>query len=161
MHNDNGGSDEKLTRNVPALRQTLDAQELVRKTLESTSLALRTEERVIRRGKFFLSNREQQLHGSVRRPIFQYWGHGVVVGETRPTDDGVWCYGAHNDFDLLPESMSPDDWPEYTRTPTGWVRKDGNRRISDNGTFSNGTLKLPSQSLEEMLERLKSIKRLT
>lgn len=70
------------------------------------------------------------------KPIFQYWGHGVVVGEMIPAEtqgdydpDGMWCFGAHNDFDLIPEFMKPSDWPEYTRTPTGWVRKDGARRL--------------------------------
>lgn len=106
-----------------------------------------TEVRRVRRGKFFLSNREQTTFGSIRRPIFEYWGHGVVVGETVPRirenedePEGMWCYGAHNDFDLVPEFMKPSEWPEYVRTPTGFVRVDGDRR-----------LEVPSSSFEKLM----------
>lgn len=105
-----------------------------------------TEVRRVRRGKFFLSRADQSMHGSISRPIFEYWGHGVVVGEMQPSadnglSDGTWCFGAHNDFDLIPEFMKPSEWPEYTRTPTGWVRKDGDRRLEK-----------PSDTLEKLFE---------
>jgi hypothetical protein len=97
--------------------------------------------RRIRRGRFFLSNYDQRIHGSLSRPIFQYWGHGVVVGDMVPAEvqgdydpDGHWCYATHDDFDLIPASTPPNDWPEYTRTSTGWVRKDGVRRLVDIAT---------------------------
>ncbi len=104
----------------------------------NTAPALPTEVRRVRRGKFFLSNYEQRTFGSIRKPIFQYWGHGVVVGETVPfvrekdeDPEGMWCFGAHNDFDLIPEFMKPIDWPEYIRTPTGWARKIEAPRIEE------------------------------
>lgn len=85
---------------------------------------LPTEVRRIRRGKFFLSRHEQTTFGSLRKPIFQYYCHGVVVGETVPDEahDGIWCFAAHNDFDLIPEFQPPSSWPEYVRTPSGWIR---------------------------------------
>lgn len=85
---------------------------------------LPTEVRRIRRGKFFLSRHEQTTFGSMRKPIFEYYCHGVVVGETVPDEDrdGIWCYAAHNDFDLIAEFQPPSSWPEYVRTPTGWIR---------------------------------------
>src|SRR5689334_8089386 len=86
MNESNGGNDENANRNVPALRQKFEAAELVGKALrraavtsdtgdvsKSESSALPTEVRRVRRGKFFLSNFEQRTHGSMRRPIFQYW----------------------------------------------------------------------------------------
>lgn len=105
--------------------------------------SLPTEIRRVRRGKFFLSDYEQRIFGSIREPIFQYYCHGVVVGETQPDDekDGLWCFAAHNDFDLVPEFTKPSEWPEYTRTPTGWVRKDGDRRLEK-----------PSDTLEKLFD---------
>jgi hypothetical protein len=112
--------------------------------------ALPTEVRRVRRGKFFLSRHEQTTYGSIRKPIFEYWGHGVVVGEMASTEEpeGMWCFGAHNDFDLIPEFMKPSDWPEYTRTPTGWVRKDGARRIE--APSSNTLEKLMEWNLKQL-----------
>lgn len=108
--------------------------------------SLPTEVRRVRRGKFFLSRYEQTMHGSISKPIFEHWGHGVVVGEMigspdNGLEDGTWCFAAHNDFDLIPEFQPPSSWPEYIRTPTGWVRKDGDRR-----------LEAPSSTLEKLMD---------
>lgn len=82
------------------------------------------ESRRIRRGKFFLSYYDQTTFGSLSRPIFEYWGHRVVVGDQIPDAErgGVWCYASHGDFTLIAESTTPNDWPEYRRTSDGWVR---------------------------------------
>lgn len=148
MHNDPGDGDDKPTDEssgtAVSVRKTFEAKGILAKALGRNdpqdpappadvdqSHSLPTEMRRVRRGKFFLSDYEQTAYGSLARPIFEYWGHGVVVGETvRATDrDGQWCYAAHNDFDLIPEFQPLSDWPEYTRTPGGWVRADGERRL--------------------------------
>lgn len=87
----------------------------------------------VRRGRFFLSSLDQQRYGSLRRPIFAVWGHGVVVGQMDyyPERDGCMCYGTHDDFDRIPEFTPLNEWPEYERTETGWIRKDGRRRLED------------------------------
>lgn len=105
---------EKSIRSIARLEETLP-----------------TNVRRIRRGRFFLSDYEQRTYGSLRKPIFEHYCHGVVVGETEPDEElgGLWCFAAHNDFDLIPENVDPKDWPVYIRTPTGWERKDGARRI--------------------------------
>lgn len=123
--------------------------------------ALPTEVRRVRRGKFFLTDREQSTFGSISKPIFQYYCHGVVVGETIPDEEkgGIWCFAAHNDFDLIPEFQPPSSWPEYTRTPTGWIRADGARRISEEGTFSNAKPE-PLPSIDSFIQTVKSLKRL-
>lgn len=92
--------------------------------VDEATAALPTELRRIKRGKFFLSNYEQEQFGSMFRPIFEHYCHGVVVGETVPDDErgGIWCYAAHNDFELIPEFQPPSSWPEYVRTSTGWKK---------------------------------------
>lgn len=128
------------------VRQSFKATDILEKALGDIGRpeeTLPTEVRRVRRGKFFLSNYEQRTFGSMRQPIFQYYCHGVVVGETQPDveKDGIWCFAAHNDFDLIPELQPPSSWPEYIRTPTGWVRKDGDRR-----------LEAPSSTLEKLMD---------
>jgi len=118
----------------------------------STPRALPTEVRRIRRGRFFLSRYEQTTFGSIRHPIFEHYCHGVVIGETvvDETKDGIWCYGAHNDFDLIPEFQPPSSWPEYTRTSTGWIRADGSRRIEEKD----------EGRIDKLIQRVSEIKRL-
>jgi hypothetical protein len=165
MHNDN---EEK--KHALVLAQQPKTLELARKALGRSGLdadagndilspspVVGAEVRSVRRGKFFLSNQEQARHGSLRYPIFEHWGHGVVVGEMRShvrenedEPEGMWCFGAHNDFDLIPEFMKPSEWPEYIRTPTGWMRKDGDRRIREER----------SRSVDKLIERIQDVKRL-
>jgi hypothetical protein len=82
------------------------------------------EPRRIRRGRFFLSYYDQTTFGSLSRPIFEHWGHRVVVGDQIPDAErgGMWCYASHGDFALIDESTPPTDWPEYRRAADGWVR---------------------------------------
>jgi hypothetical protein len=147
MHNNPGDSDEQLSADESsgiAVRKTFEAKGILAKALgrdvatdgtapadDGSARTLPTEVRRVRRGKFFLSDYEQTANASLKRPIFEYWGHGVVVGETVRDSEksGQWCYAAHPDFDLIPEFQSLSVWPEYTRTPTGWVRSDGARRF--------------------------------
>lgn len=84
--------------------------------------AIEPEIRMVRRGKFFLSEYEMARYGSLRRPIFQYYGHNVFVANQVDDSEnmGVWCYGSHNDFNLIPDTIDPLEWPEYERTETGW-----------------------------------------
>lgn len=109
------------------------------------------EVRRIRRGKFFLSNYEQTNFGSLRRPIFLDYCHGVVVGlmEEDLSRDGMWCYGAHQDFDLIPESHEPHEWPEYKRTSTGFDRIDKKVEFTE-----------PSKALTDLLSTIQNVKRL-
>lgn len=75
----------------------------------------------------------------------------MIVGETKPDDalEGIWCFAAHNDFDMIPENTPPEDWPLYTRTPTGWVRADGPRRVGqDKGR------------VDMLIDRINTVKRL-
>lgn len=132
--NDVQASETTTERTALVPQRKLDFSRFIPKAVEH--VAPPDGVRRVRRGKFFLSNFEQRTYGSLRRPIFEYWGHGVVVGETVPfirekdsDPEGMWCYAAHNDFDLVPEFMKPSEWPEYVRTETGWVRKDGDRRL--------------------------------
>ncbi len=97
------------------------AQDILDRAIEK---ALEPDEtRMVRRGKFFLSDYEMQRYGSFRRPIFQYWGHNVIVADQVFDRDGYWCYAIHNDFHLIPATTDPMEWPEYERTDTGWSRK--------------------------------------
>lgn len=121
-----------------------------RTTVDDAQNALPTDVRRIRRGKFFLSNYEQEQFGSVFRPIFEYYCHGAVVGETVPDPDkeGIWCYAAHNDFEMVPEFQPPSSWPEYVRTHTGWIRADQKRSEQS------------KERIEFLLKRVQEIKRL-
>lgn len=107
--------------------------------------------RRVRRGQFFMSYQEQLMHGSLTRPIFQYYFHGVVVGEERIDElrSGIVCYGAHKDFELIPEFIPPSQWPEYIRTKEGFARKPPD---------SAGAL--PDFSVDEMLTITADQKRL-
>ena len=91
------------------------------------SKVVRPEEEVrkVRRGKFFVPNYDLQAFGSLRRPIWEYRFHGVLVGQTEKDceRDGIWCFGVHPDFELIPEFQKLEDWPEYERTETGFIRK--------------------------------------
>lgn len=144
MHNDNGDPNENPSNPAgsPATPGTGVAtrthfksfgivKDILKNPGQSPEPGLPTEVRRVRRGRFFLTDYEQTTFGSIRQPIFDVYCHGVVVGET-VTDEyrgGIWCFGAHNDFDMVPEFQSPRDWPEYIRTPTGFVRADGARRL--------------------------------
>lgn len=117
--------------------------------------SLPAEVRRVRRGKFFLSRHEQSTFGSLRYPIFEHYCHGVVVGETVVDHerDGIWCFASHNDFDLIPEFMPPSNWPEYTRTSTGWTRSEHwphSRRLEGD---------LPS--IDQLIQKFNEIKRLS
>lgn len=92
--------------------------------VDDATAALPTELRRLRRGKFFLSDYEQEQFGSISRPIFEYYCHKATVGETHPdpTRGGIWCFAYHPDFELIPEFQPPSSWPEYVRTPTGWKK---------------------------------------
>lgn len=126
-----------MSNKLPVVRQSNQTRAILDKALgrdrepanavDDATQALPTELRRIKRGKFFLSNYEQEQFGSVFRPIFEHYCHGVVVGETLPVDGGIWCFAAHNDFDLVPEFQPPSSWPEYVRTPTGWKKAEAKR----------------------------------
>lgn len=145
------------------VRQTGSAQRILDKVLgrdrveadartavDDTARALPTEVRRVRRGKFFLSNYEQEQFGSLYRPIFQHYCHGVNVGETQPDPDrdGVWCFAAHNDFDLIPEFQPPSTWPEYVRTHSGWKKAEDKQSEAS------------TARVDYLLQRVQEIKRL-
>lgn len=105
--------------------------ELVAKALQNSSEESRAlepveEVRRVRRGKFFVSSFDMADHGSLRRPIWEYHFHGVIVGQMEQDLDrnGFWCFGIHSDFELIPEFQKLSDWPEYERTDTGFRRKE-------------------------------------
>jgi hypothetical protein len=112
------------------------------------------EVRRVRRGRFFLSTYEQRMFGSFKRPIFDHYCHGVVVGETSIDleMDGIWCYGAHNDFELIPEFTPPGEWPIYVRTENGFSRKDSTQPLE---------APMPSKALTGLLDSINRHKRLT
>src|SRR6478752_420275 len=74
--------------------------------------------RRVRRGRYFLSRYDQQLHGSMSRPILQYFAHNLSVEDMEydPISDGDWCFGSHNDFELIHENTPKERWPIYVRT---------------------------------------------
>lgn len=125
------------------VRQSATTQEIVDKALgrdrepeaavADATAALPTELRRIRRGKFFLSDYEQEQFGSISRPIFEHYCHKVIVGETQPDTirEGIWCFAYHPDFELIPEFQPPSSWPEYVRTQTGWIRADNHQAHID------------------------------
>lgn len=161
MHSDNGDSDGKPGTGL-VTRQTFKGVDILTTALrrsagsaaaessDDVSRSLPAEVRRVRRGRFFLSRYEQTTFGSIRQPIFAVYCHGVVVGETIDDEerDGIWCYAAHNDFDLIPEFQLPSSWPEYIRTRTGWARADGT------------PTSLEIESLTRMLQRVSETKRL-
>lgn len=104
-----------LTQYIPG-RNVL--QEILERTVEENN------ERMVHRGKFYLSAFTAESNASLRRPIFQYWGHNVIVAsqEYESERDGYWCYATHKDFDLIPDTTDPLKWPEYERTDRGWKR---------------------------------------
>lgn len=131
-----GDNDEKPGTSVVVHRSGV-AREILEKALgggnpaaepgsavDDPARSLPTEMRRLRRGKFFLSNFEQEQFGSISRPIFEYYCHKAIVGETRPdpAHGGIWCFAYHPDFELIPEFQPPSSWPEYVRTPTGWKK---------------------------------------
>lgn len=109
------------------------------------------EVRRVKRGKFFLTDFEMEKHASLKRPIFQYWGHNVVVGQQDyyPALDGYWCFGTHPDFDLIPEFTPLEVWPDYVRTETGWKRADGMPSLE------------AQRRTKVLLEKLSSMKRIS
>jgi hypothetical protein len=108
---------------MSSLIKYIPAQDILERALKKA-----TEEpvsdRMVKRGKFFLYNSDIDRYGSLRRPIFQYYGHNIVVAaqEYELNRDGYWCYATHKDFDLIPDTTDPLKWPEYERTDTGWRR---------------------------------------
>jgi hypothetical protein len=169
MHNDTGESDETVpndpgpsTSTAVAVSQGFKRTDLLAKALgggeqanapSGTHSDVPSQVRRVKRGKFFLSTVDQEKHGSLRFPIFQHWGFGVVVGQMDydSTLNGHWCYGAHNDFDLIPDLTALGEWPEYERVEErrGWVRKDGTKKLED------------VQRTDRLLNKLSEVKRLT
>lgn len=105
---------------MTALTKYIPNKEAINRAIQEVTQS--DKDRMVRRGKFFLAADDIERYGSLRRPIFQHWGHNITVAAEEYTiaRDGYWCYATHVCFELIPDTTEPEDWPEYQRTPTGW-----------------------------------------